>query len=195
MKTVNGRTTEYDISDVFLKRYSPRAMSGEGVSKEELMTLLEAGRWAPSAFNAQPWRFVYALKGTPDFDLFLSFLLEGNQIWCKNAGAFVVVLSKKTSHDKFNATHMLDTGSAWENIALQASEMNLIAHGMAGYNGEIVRKEFNVNDDYEIGLMIAIGKLGKIEDLPEPLQEREKPSDRNKLEEMIFEGKEGAKKI
>ena len=109
MKTVNGRTTEYDISDVFLKRYSPRAMSGEGVSKEELMTLLEAGRWAPSAFNAQPWRFVYALKGTPDFDLFLSFLLEGNQIWCKNAGAFVVVLSKKTSHDKFNATHMLDT--------------------------------------------------------------------------------------
>ena len=195
MKTVNGRTTEYDISDVFLKRYSPRAMSGEGVSKEELMTLLEAGRWAPSAFNAQPWRFVYALKGTPDFDLFLSFLLEGNQIWCKNAGAFVVVLSKKTSHDKFNATHMLDTGSAWENIALQASEMNLIAHGMAGYNGEIVRKEFNVNDDYEIGLMIAIGKPGKIEDLPESLQEREKPSDRNKLEEMIFEGKEGAKKI
>ena len=170
-------------------------MSGEGVSKEELMTLLEAGRWAPSAFNAQPWRFIYVLKGTPDFDLFLSFLMEGNQVWCKNAGAFVVVLSKKTSHDKVNPTHMFDTGSAWENIALQASEMNLIAHGMAGYNGEIVKKELNINDDYEIGLMIAIGKLGKIEDLPEPLQEREKPSDRNKLEEMIFEGKEGAKKI
>ena len=195
MKTINERTTEYPVNDLFLKRYSPRAMSGEAFEREELMTLFEAGRWAPSAFNAQPWRFIYALKGTPDFELFLSFLMEGNQVWCKNAGAFVVVLSKKTSSGKNNATHLLDTGSAWENIALQGAEMGLVVHGMAGYKADVVIKELNINDDYEIGLMIAIGKPGKIEDLPEALQEREKPSDRNKLEEMVFEGKEGAKKI
>ena len=73
MKTVNSRTTEYNIEDLFLKRYSPRAMSGEPVPIEQLMTLFDAARWAPSASNIQPWRFLYALRGTLDFDLFFSF--------------------------------------------------------------------------------------------------------------------------
>ena len=74
-KEVNGRTTEYPIDDIFLKRYSPRAMSGEPISKEELMTLFEAARWAPSASNIQPWRFIYAMRGRPEFAKLFSFNL------------------------------------------------------------------------------------------------------------------------
>ena len=73
MKTINKRNTEYDVNDIFLNRYSPRAMSGELITTEELMTLFEAARWAPSSRNEQPWRFLYAMKGTPDFELFFSF--------------------------------------------------------------------------------------------------------------------------
>ena len=76
MKTINNRTTEYPIEDIFLKRYSPRAMSGEKISKEELMTLFEAARWAPSASNIQPWRFIYATREMPEFQIFLSFLMS-----------------------------------------------------------------------------------------------------------------------
>jgi len=190
MKIVNNRTSKYPIDDIFLKRFSPRAMSGEIITKEEIMTLFEAARWAPSSNNNQPWRFIYALKETPTFEEFLSFLMEGNRVWCKNASALVVTISKKTfDNGSPSITHSFDTGSAWENFALQATNMNLIAHGMQGFDYALAKKELSVPDDYEIEMMIALGKHGKIEDLPEYLQEREKPSDRKPLEKIVSEGK------
>ena len=196
MKTINNRNTEHDINDIFLNRYSPRAMSGEAVSKEELMTLFDAARWAPSAGNIQPWRFLYAIRETADFELFFSFLKEGNQIWCKNAGALVIGLSKKNMDDgKPNPTHSFDVGSAWENFALQGSTMGLVVHGMAGYNADPLRTALAIPEGYDIEIMIAIGRPGKVEDLPEKLQEREKPSLRKSLEEIVFEGKEGASQL
>jgi nitroreductase len=189
MKTINQRTTEYPIDDVFLKRYSPRAMSGEIITKEELMTLFEAGRWAPSSMNIQPWRFVYAMAGTPDFEKLLSFLMEGNRVWCKRASVLVVIISEKVDGKGNNSvTHSFDTGSAWENLALQATNMGFIAHGMGGFDYKMAKEKLEVSDNYSVEAMIAIGKPGKIEDLPEPLREREKPSDRKKLEEIVFEG-------
>ncbi len=190
MKTVNTRTTNYDIDDVFLKRYSPRAMSGEVTTKEELMSLVEAARWAPSSNNNQPWRFIYALNSSPDFEKFLSFLAEGNRVWCKKASALIVVVSKET-FDKGNpsTTHSLDAGASWENFALQATKIGLIAHGMQGFDYTLAKEKLSVPDGYVVEMMIALGKPGKIEDLPEYLQEREKPSQRKNLEEIVFEGK------
>jgi nitroreductase len=190
MKTINNRTTEYEIQNIFLERYSPRAMSGEAVSKEELMTLFEAARWAPSAFNAQPWRFIYSMRDTPDFEKLMSFLVPFNQDWCKKAGALVVTISHKNKKDGTPShSHSLDTGAAWENLALQASNMNLIAHGMTGIHFDLIKKELNIPDDYRVEMMLAIGKHGKIEDLPEPLRARETPSDRKPLSEIVFENK------
>jgi len=189
-KTINERTTEYPILDIFLERYSPRAMSGEIISKEELMTLFEAARWAPSSRNGQLWRFIYAMRDTKEFEIFVSFLNEGNRIWCIKAGVLVVTISKKTFDDgKPSITHSFDTGSAWENLALQATSMDFVAHGMQGFDYAMAKEKLGIPDDYNVEMMIAIGKHGKIEDLPEPLRAREKPSDRKPLEEIVFEGK------
>ncbi|MEK7539433.1 MAG: nitroreductase family protein [Patescibacteria group bacterium] len=123
MKTINNRTTKYPINDMFLKRYSPRAMSGEKISEEKLMTLFEAARWAPSSSNTQPWRFLYAMRDTPEFENLFSLLVDFNKDWCARAGALVVTVSKKTGlKDGLSITHSFDAGSAWENLALQASE-------------------------------------------------------------------------
>lgn len=189
MKTVNQRTTEYPIDDVFLNRYSPRAMSGEMITREEIMTIFDAARWAPSSMNSQPWRFVYAMHSTLEFEKFLSFLAEGNKIWCKNASALIVVISKNNfDNGSFSPSHSFDTGSAWENLALQATNIGLVSHAMGGFDKDIAKKVLEVSDDYTIEAMIAIGKPGKIEDLPEQLREREKPSDRKNLNETVFEG-------
>ncbi len=189
MKTINQRTTEYPIDDVFLKRYSPRAMSGETITKEELMTLFEAARWAPSSMNSQPWRFVYALAGTPDFEKLLYFLAERNQIWAKKASALVVLISKNNlDNGSPSVPHSFDTGSAWENLALQATNMGFIAHAMGGFDKNVAKEKLAVSDEYTLEVMIAIGKLGKIEDLPEDFRPREKPSDRKNLSEIVFEG-------
>ena len=189
MKITNNRMTNYETNDLFLKRYSPRAMSGETITKDELMTLFDAARWAPSLFNEQPWRFIYGIKRTPAFDKLFSFLMEGNQIWCKNAAVLILVISKnKTSRGDENATHSFDTGAAWENLALQATSIGLVSHGMAGLYYAKAKEGLSVSDDYKVEMMIAIGKPGKIEDLPENLREREKPSYRKSLEEIVFEG-------
>lgn len=186
-----GRKSEYPVSDIFLNRWSSRAMSGEEISRSELMSLLEASRWAPSSYNNQPWRFLYALRNTEHWNLFFSLLMEANQGWVKNAAALLVVLSKKTfeHNGKPSVTHSFDAGAAWENLALQGTLSNLVVHGMQGFDYDGAREKLGVPQDYQVEAMIAIGKPGKKEDLPQALQEREFPSDRKKLSQIAFEGK------
>ncbi|OGI66600.1 hypothetical protein A3H53_02525 [Candidatus Nomurabacteria bacterium RIFCSPLOWO2_02_FULL_40_10] len=193
-KTLNNRTTEYDIDDQFLTRHSPRALSGEALSEEELKTLFDAARWAPSASNIQPWRFIYAMRETPEFETMFSFLVDFNKSWCVNASTLVVTISAKTSlsskgEKRPNPTHSFDTGAAWENLALQANKMNLVAHGMAGFDYKMAKEKLGVPDDYNVEMMFAVGRHGKIENLPEALRKGETPNNRHPLSETVFLGK------
>ena len=195
MMTIQGaqmskRSTTYPVNKLFTERWSPRAMSGESLSDKELMTLFEAARWAPSSYNSQPWRFVYAKKDTPAWDTIFNLLVEFNQSWCKNAAALVVVVSKDTfdHNGQSSRTHSYDTGAAWENLALQGSFSDLVIHGMAGFDYDRAKKELNIPDGYTVEAMIAIGKPGQTKSLPKELQEGEVPSDRKPLSEIVFEG-------
>lgn len=184
------RKPEYDVDPIFLNRWSLRAMSGEVISRDELMSLFEAARWAPSSFNNQPWRFIYAMRDTENWGLFFGLMSEGNQAWAKNASVLITVVSKKTFEDgKSTRTHSYDTGAAWENLALQGTVKGLVVHGMQGFDYDRARQVLNIPDDYEVEAMIAIGKPGKKENLPEKFREREFPSARRKVSEIAFEGK------
>jgi nitroreductase len=187
---INNRDVQHDILPLFAERWSPRAFTGEPISKKQLMQLLEAARWAPSSYNGQPWRFVYALKDTEYWDALFDFLVEFNQSWCKNASALLVVISKKISdhNGKPAPTHSFDSGAAWQNIALQTTYMGLAAHGMGGIDKDKIRKTLKLSDDYTIECMIAVGKPGEKSVLPEELQEKETQSDRKAVEEFSFEG-------
>ena len=184
------RKSEYSVDEIFLKRWSPRAMSGEDISHDELMSLFEAARWAPSSFNNQPWRFLYARRNTNNWELFFNLLVEGNKTWVKNAAALIVIVSKKTFDHNGNPskTHSFDTGAAWQNLALQGSLKGLIVHGMQGFDYDKAREVLNIPDGYEVEAMVAVGKPGRKEDLPERLQQREVPSDRKNLSDIAFEG-------
>jgi nitroreductase len=188
MKT--NRKSKYPISEIILNRWSPRAMSSESLSDEKLFTLFEAARWAPSSYNEQPWRFIYAKRETPHFEKFFNLLVEGNQEWCKNAAVLVCAISKKTfsRNDKLHKTHMFSTGSAYENLALQASISNIVCHGMGGFYSDKAKEILKIPDDYEVNMMFALGKPADTSVLPENLQDVEKPSDRKPLKELIFEG-------
>src|SRR2546428_3615641 len=132
------RKPDHPIDLLFIRRWSPRAMSGEPLSEKEFLTLFEAARWAPSTYNEQEWRFLYARRDTPHWFTFFDLLVEGNQAWCKNAAVLVVVLAHKVfaKNGKPNPVHLFDCGSAWENVALQATAMGLVAHGMQGFDFE-----------------------------------------------------------
>jgi len=189
--SIEIRKVEKNINRIFVNRWSPRAMSGEEISHDDLMGLFEAARWVPSSYNNQPWRFIYAKRNTDHWQTFISFLAEGNKIWAQNAAVLVVVISRKNFefNEKPAITHQFDAGAAWENLALEATSRGLITHGMQGFDYNQARKELDVPENFDVMAMIAIGKLGKKENLPLDLKEREYPSDRKPLEEIVMEAK------
>ena len=186
----SARKSNYPINPLILNRWSPRSMTGEALNDDDIMSLFEAARWAPSSYNNQPWRFIYAKRNTEHWDRFFNLLAEGNKNWTKNAALLVVVISRKNFefNEKPAITHQFDAGSAWENLALEASSRGIVAHGMQGFDYEKAGVDLGVPHDFEVMAMIAIGKKGPIEILPPELQEKEKLSDRKPLKEIIMEG-------
>ena len=186
----NRRKIRYKINSIFVNRWSPRSMTGESITDDTLMSLFEAARWAPSSFNNQPWRFLYAKRDTSNWNTFYDLLLEGNKVWAKNAAVLVVIISRKNFeyNEKPSITHQFDTGAAWENLALEASTRGIVAHGMQGFDYEKTRNNLKVPDDFDVMAMIAIGIRGPPENLPSNLQEKEFPNDRKELDEIMMEG-------
>ena len=185
------RQSTYNINPLILNRWSPRSMTDEELDDDTIMSLFEAARWAPSSYNNQPWRFIYAKRNTPQhWNKLFNLLAEPNKAWTKNAALLVVVISGKNFeyNEKYSITHQYDTGAAWENLALEASSRGLVAHGMQGFNYEKARIDLEIPDNFDVMAMIAIGKKGSKENLPLQLQEKEYPNDRKPLKEIIMEG-------
>lgn len=182
------RSTDTQINRLFLDRWSPRAFDGSRLSDAELRTLFDAARWAPSAFNAQPWRLLYAVRSDANWDRFVKLLVPFNQIWAKNASLLIFFVSATASQEKPNYTHSFDTGAAWMSLALQAQLMGLRAHGMAGYDHEAAGRELGIPEGFRIEAAVAVGRQTDASVLPENLRAREIPSDRKPIEEIAFPG-------
>lgn len=188
------RIADYAIHEQFINRWSPRAFSGEPIAEKTLLGFFEAARWAPSAYNSQPWRFLYARRDTPNWQRFLGLLNEFNRAWAQEASALVIVISKTTfvapgaTEEGPALWHTFDTGAAWAHLALQASLDGWHTHGMAGFDQDLTRKELNIPDGYVLHAAVAIGKLGDKASLPEKLQAREVPSPRKPVSEIAAEG-------
>ena len=189
-ETERSRKSTYQINPLILNRWSPRSMTGEELDNEEIMSLFEAARWAPSSYNNQPWRFIYAKRNTEHWERMFSLLADGNKSWAKNSALLVVVISRKNFeyNEKPARTHQFDAGSAWENLALEAFSRGIVAHGMQGFDYDKARIDLVIPDDFEVMAMIAIGKKGPREGLPPELQEKEKLTDRKPLKDIIMEG-------
>lgn len=184
------RRADHPIDTLFLDRWSPRAMTGEPIDERELLVLFEAARWAPSSGNSQPWRFLYARRDTEHWPLFFDLLVEGNRTWCHKAAALVVFVSR-TTHEQTGRplkTHSYDTGSAWVSFALQGWLKGLVVHGMAGFDYARAKTTLNVPDDFTVEAMAAVGRPGLKEDLPPQHLQREFPSIRKPLAELLFAG-------
>ena len=184
------RKPEYKVDEIFLNRWSARAMSGEAIADAELMSLFDAARWAPSEYNNQPWHFIYAKRDTKHWDALFNLLVPFNQAWCKNAAALVVVVSRNINDDgSTRRTHSFDTGAAWENLALQGSLNGLVVHGMAGFDYNRAQKELHIPHGYTVEAMVAIGHPASEDVLPEGMRAGEKNrSGRKPVQEFVSEG-------
>ncbi|SHH45333.1 nitroreductase family protein [Massilia sp. CF038] len=186
----NARTPDHPIDPQFTERWSPRAFADKPVTHEQVLTVLEAARWAPSGSNLQPWRFFYGVRGEPEFDTLLSLLVPFNEGWARNAGALMIIASV-TSYDGTRPirTHSFDAGSAFMSLSLQAHAMGLVAHGMAGVEYDKVPLVLGMPDNLQVEAAVAIGYQGDAASLPDALRQRETPSQRVPLDELVFKGR------
>ncbi len=186
------RQADHPIAPQFTERWSPRALS-PAVSEAELLSCLEAARWAPSASNTQPWRYVLSRHGEPGFAAILASLAPFNREWADQAGALIVACSLLESAP--TPTHpakplpgsAFDAGAAWMSLALQARQLGLFAHAMGGFDREALAQTIALPAAAaRIDCVIAIGRPGDPAQLLEALREREKPNGRRPLSELLM---------
>jgi nitroreductase len=189
----NLRSPDHPVAEMFYHRHSPRAFSDAALSEAQVMQLLEAGRWAPSASNIQPWKFVFALRGEAGFEAINAALVPFNQTWASKAAALIVFASNTTATDKegkinVNPSAAYDVGQAAFSVALQAHLDGLIAHQMIGYDGEALAKAIGLPADHQLNAVMAVGSLGKAADLPDYMHAGETPNARRALAQSVVRG-------
>lgn len=191
IKGSEKRHAEHPVDPLFLDRWSPRAMSGAEIPQAELMSLFEAARWAPSSYNEQPWRLLYARRGTPQWPLFFDLLVDVNKSWCQHAAALVLFTSRTTMsrNGKPSITHSFDTGAAWQSFALQGWLKGYVVHGMQGFDYARAKTALGIPDDVRVEAIAAVGLPGDPAQLMEALREREVPNERKPLSETVCEGR------
>ncbi len=186
--------TSTPINATLANRWSGRAYdAGKAVSQEQIITLLEAARWAPSCYGDQPWRFIVWDKNTDAAGWQKAFdcLVPSNQSWVKNAPVLLLTTADSLfSHNlKPNRWAQYDTGAAAENLCLQASAMGLMAHQMGGFDAAKARVAFAVPEQYTPMAMMSAGHPAAIATLSGEVLERETaPRARRELGELFFSG-------
>ena len=190
--------TQEPIADLIAKRWSPRAFdASKPVSHEQIISLLEAARWAPSCFGDQPWRFLVCQKNSTQnvdesaWQNAFDCLASSNQTWVKAAPILMLTCADTLfGHNQSpNRWAQHDTGAAAENLCLQASHMGLAAHQMGGFDADLARDKFAIPAQYTPMAMIAVGYAGDPNQLPDELKQRELAERKRKLlGELFFDG-------
>jgi nitroreductase len=174
----SGKTAETTapLHPLIAQRWSPRRFdASHAVDDETLTTLLEAARWAPSANNSQPWRFLPARRGEPAFGLLSAALADGNRVWAPTAGVLLLVAAETVDgagHDRPWALY--DTGQAAAALVVQAEHHGLSVHQMGGFDTVAVTTAFALPTSVQPVTVLAIGRHDPAAVLPEHLAARER---------------------
>jgi len=183
-----ARKYKYDIMQTIKDRWSPRAFSEEKIPREEILAVIEAGSFAPSCFNEQPWRFIIA-DDLQKLEKMRDIISPANQDWALKAPVLILIFSYKkfAEDDSNNRWNMFDTGTAWGFMSLEAQRRGLITHAMGGFSQRKAREVYDIGEDYDVMAVIAMGKMGDKSNLSSERQENEFPQPRKSIEEIIVE--------
>lgn len=181
---------DHPIHALIAERWSPYAFDGRPVSDNDLRSLFEAARWAPSSYNEQPWRYILSTKAdAAEYERLLSCLVEGNQVWARNAPVLAIGCTQLRfkRNDKPNAAAVHDLGLASATLTFEATARGLSVHQMIGILPDKVRETYRVPDDVQPLTGVAIGYPADPRNLPETLQSRDvTPRERMPVADFVF---------
>lgn len=181
------REAQHPVHPLLLNRWSPRSYDSRSITDEELYTVLEAARWAPSAGNRQPWRF-YVAHNEEERALFYQFINPRNQLWANKAPVLILLASVKIRENgEINPSHAFDAGAAWATLALQARLLGLSTRAMGGFHHDRAREVLNIPESLALHAVIALGHRGEPSALAdESFRDSERPNDRQPLADSII---------
>jgi nitroreductase len=189
---------DHPINESLANRWSPYRFEPREVEDHKILSCLEAARWAASSFNDQPWSWIVARRqDTNPFEQMLTCLLEANRIWASNAGALILTVTRSTFryNGKPNRVALHDLGVAAAQLTLQAGELGLHVHQMAGVNLSLIRQLYGIPAGFEPQTAIAIGYADlsqPADELAKQLHQRETgPREREPLSNQVFAEKWG----
>jgi nitroreductase len=188
-------TTRYTLHPLLKRRWSPRAFTDKAIEKEKLQRIFEAARWAPSAGNEQPWKFIVGINPDETWQKIFDSLADGNKLWNQNVPVLIISIGKKIySRDQSPYFHFqYDTGQSVAHLSVEAMNQGLFVHQMAGFSSEKIIKDFDVPSDHQPLTAIALGYPGNPDDLPEQLKKRELAErTRKDFSDFVFSGTFGA---
>ncbi len=186
--------TKAIIHELIASRWSGRAYdSSKAVEREQLISLLEAARWAPSCYGDQPWRFIVfdRMVNIAAWEKAQLCLAEGNRAWAKHAPILLLACadSLMSKNGNPNRWGQYDTGAASENLCLQASALGLMTHQMGGFDVDKTRDTFNVPNQYELMAMITAGYQLPENEITGDMKDREyNERVRNPIGDNFFDG-------
>ena len=162
-------------NEIIARRRSPRSFNEEAViSDEDLLAILEAARWAPSAFNGQPWRYFVGKRGDQLFTQILSSLGEFNQKWAHRASSLILVASTTVKGDgSLHADYQYDCGLSVAQLVIEAHDRGLIVHQMTGFDKSVAQSALSISPELTPVVVVAVGTQDLPEKLSGPMLERE----------------------
>jgi nitroreductase len=190
--------TAVPVHPLLTERWSPRGFDREHkLSEDSLAAVLEAARWAPSAGNSQPWRFLVTRRGEDAHRRLFAALAPGNQTWAGAASALILIAARTTADDGHPQPWALyDTGLAAAALITQAQAEGLAVHQMGGFDTAAVRAEFGLDDALTPVVVVAVGQADPEADLPAPLAARESaPRTRLPVGDLLLPGRAGPTRI
>ena len=183
--------TSVPVHEIIAARRSPRSFNETAtINNDDLVAILEAARWAPSAFNGQPWRFFVGKRGDEVFNQILSALGDFNKSWAKNSSALILVAGKTVKGDgSIHADYQYDCGLAVAQLVVETHHRGLIAHQMTGFDKAVAQDVLSIAPELIPVVVIAVGTQDVPEKLAGPLLEREiAKRERLPLSEIVVKG-------
>ena len=184
-----SQNTTFSILEILEKRWSPRQFSKKSISLSNINQLFEAARWASSSFNEQPWRFIVGKENDKTYREIFSTLMPANQTWLSDTPLLVLSLAKKTftMNNQPNRHAWHDVGLAVNNMILQAVDLNIFAHQMAGFYVEKAIEIFKIPSDFEPVSITAFGYLETDSATQDKYLEQKNQRKRNLQEIFVFD--------
>jgi nitroreductase len=190
VKKIKHAATLDGVLPIIQKRFSPRSFANRDVAQADLVKVFEAARWAASSYNEQPWRYLVGRRGSETHKKIAEALVPFNRQWAEKAPVLILGVAKtKFSHnDSPNLYAVYDLGAASSYLTLQAAELGLATHQMAGFDRDAARKLLEIPEGFDFGSVIALGYQGEPAQLTneQMLKQETSPRERKGLGEFVF---------